>query len=310
MLHRHPAIAICRETDFHHLIYKRRQAFGNLSDLQNRQRLVKEYLGTERIGSMQLDLQALEQTLLREGTSYEAFFVSFLHFYAQAHGKRRFGEKTPQHALFTDTLCQWYPGATIIHLLRDPRDVVASLMRMPWASNSVRTNANTWLRCNLSAWRSRQSQGYLLVRYEDLVTQPEHELRRICASIGEEYSTAMLEPRRDPTADRPWFQRAQERVTTERLGRWREQLTTDEVALVEWFVSPHMQMFGYEPVGHSPSMLRIGRDRVTAVFDTVRQRLGEFPAAWYYLIRSANITKEEAARRRFRRRHLARPIDP
>jgi hypothetical protein len=38
MLNRHPAIAICRETDFDHYVYRRRRSFGNLGDLRNRQR--------------------------------------------------------------------------------------------------------------------------------------------------------------------------------------------------------------------------------------------------------------------------------
>src|SRR5690242_4571314 len=181
MLNRHPSIAICRETEFHHLVFQRRRAFGSLIDMRNRQRLVKQYLPTRRIQRMQMDLQGLETTLLREGTSYEAFFASLLRFYAQAHGKRRCGEKTPQHALFTETLCEWYPGATIIHLVRDPRDVVASLLRVPWASHNVLGNAHLWVRCNVAARRSRHRPQYLLVRYEELVAQPELELKRICA---------------------------------------------------------------------------------------------------------------------------------
>ena len=41
MLNRHPAIAICRATDFYHYVYLRRKSFGGLSDSGNRQRLVK-----------------------------------------------------------------------------------------------------------------------------------------------------------------------------------------------------------------------------------------------------------------------------
>ena len=65
MLNRHPAIAICRETDFHRLVYARRRAFGNIGDLQNRQRLVREYLGTPRVQRLRLNLPQLEKTLLR-----------------------------------------------------------------------------------------------------------------------------------------------------------------------------------------------------------------------------------------------------
>lgn len=159
MLNRHPAIAISRETEFYHYIYRRRRIFGSLSDLGNRKRLVKEYLSTQRIQRMNLDLQALEQKLLEEGVTYEALFASLLSFYARAHGKRRCGEKTPQHALFTEVLCRWYPDARIIHILRDPRDVVASLLRMPSAPNDVIGNARVWLRFNLAARRSRSAMN-------------------------------------------------------------------------------------------------------------------------------------------------------
>jgi len=98
MLNRHPAIAICLETQFRRLIYARRRAFGDLSDLGNRSRLAKEYLSTERVQRMQIDLPALKEMLLREAATYEAFFTSFLRFYAEANGKRRCGEKSPGHA--------------------------------------------------------------------------------------------------------------------------------------------------------------------------------------------------------------------
>src|SRR5207247_8262315 len=118
MLNRHPAIAIYRESDFHHYVYRRRRSFGSLGDLPNRQRLVKEYLSTGCVKRMQMDLQALEARLLEEGVGYQAFFLSLLRYFAHTQGKRRCGEKTPRHALITEALCEWYPGASIIHMVR------------------------------------------------------------------------------------------------------------------------------------------------------------------------------------------------
>jgi hypothetical protein len=309
MLNRHPAIAICLETQFSRLIYARRRAFGDLSDLRKRERLVKEYLSTERVKRMQMDLPALEERLLREGVSCEAFFTSFLRFYAEANGKRRCGEKTPGHALFLGTLCQWYPDAFIIHILRDPRDVVASLVRMPSKPKNVLANADVWVRLNLGAWRARQYPRYLPVRYEELAMQPEEEIRRICAFIGEEYSSSMLVASPDWQSPNAWHRRAQEPVTTARLGKWREYLTAEQVALIEWKVGPHMQRFGYEPVGCAPSSLSVGRELMKGAVDSLTRHIGEFPAAWYSLIRSPNISREEAARGRFRR-HVAFPTNP
>jgi hypothetical protein len=309
MLNRHPAIAVCRETEFYHYIYRRRRAFGDLAILRNRQRLVKEYLSTQRVQRLQLDLEALEQTLLEEGVSYEALFLSLLWFYARAQGKRRCGEKTPQHALFTETLCSWYPDATVIHLLRDPRDVAASLMRMPSAPKGALGSARVWLQYNASAWRSRHRPQYLLVRYEQLVTQPEQELARVCAAIGEDYCPAMMVPNWDPTANRPWLRRAEEPVTTERMGKWRDLLTAEQVSLVEWVVGKQMRTFGYEAAGGSPTRSAIVRALGFAASDAVRRRIGEFPGVWYSVTRSPKLVKEEAAKSRFRDRSLARSTD-
>ncbi len=299
MLNRHPRIAVCRETEFFHWVYSRRWRFGRLSDLENRQRVVRQYLGTQRIRRMRLDLGALADTLLAEATTYEAMFLSLLRFFARATGKPRCGEKTPHNGLITEQLCQWYPGAAIIHLLRDPRDAVASMLRMPWAPQNVIATTRFWLRFNLGALRSRHRPEYVQIRYEELVRDPESQLRRICAAIGEEYSPAMLVPDGDGAPNQWfWFRRAEEAVTTARLGLWHEALTPRQVALVEWVVGRHLQAFGYEPVGRPPTAGSIMGELARAGRDAVRIRLRQFPAVWYYLTRSTDLAREEAARER------------
>ncbi len=309
MLNRHPAIAIYRDSDFYDYVVRRSRSFGSLAEPRNRQRLLSEYLSTRCVRRMQMDVPALEAALLHEGNSYESLFLSLLSFYAQTQGKRRCGDKG-HYGTFAETLCKWYPGASIIHLVRDPRDVVASLLRLEWADQNVLGNARLWLRCNLGAGRAQHRPQYLLVRYEQLVTQPEQELRRICGFVGESYSPAMLVPNHDPSADRAWFQRAEQPVTTERLEKWREQLTADQIALIEWLVKPHMRTFGYEPAGASPSNLAIATGLASAAYDAASRRAGEFPRMWYSLTCSTHLAKEEAAKERFRSRRLAAAAIP
>src|SRR5580704_14713740 len=103
ILDRHPSIGIRPETQFQRLVYSRRKAFGDLSNLNNRRRLIDEYLASRFIRGIDFDTAALAERLQREGTSYRALFSSLLRCYADSQGKSRFGEKTPQHALFLET---------------------------------------------------------------------------------------------------------------------------------------------------------------------------------------------------------------
>lgn len=303
-LNRHPALAICRETEFFHYIYRRRGAFGSLAIEGNRQRVVQRYLFLERLRRTRLDMAALERCLMEEGTSYRELFASLLRFYMRAHGKQRWGEKTPDHACFTETLFEWYPDATVIHILRDPRDVVASLMDVPSFPNSALGNANLWLNHNRSAMRSRHRPGYVLLRYENLATDPERELRRICGILGEQYSPTMLRPMQDPTADRPWFERAEQPVTEARIGAWRQCLTAADAALVDWWIGPQLRTFGYKPEAGPPSLLDLAQGFAFGVKDAIRRRVGEFPGLWYARSGSTEIVKEETAKTRFHNRNF------
>ena len=293
MLNRHPSLAICGETQFNHYVYRRQRAFGDLSNLKNRQRLIDEYLSIKRIQRLGIDIPRLKENLVREATSYPAVFACVARSYAEFMGKERWGEKTPQHALIAELLCEWFPGATILHILRDPRDTVASLQRMPWASNSVVTNARTWLACNLAARKVSHRPEYLPVRYETLVAQPERELARICAHLGEVYTSAMLAPDPVDVTAAPWARLSRETVSMKRIGAWQEELTARDAELIDWVVGPHVQSFGYARTARAPSTLSVASGLAFAGFDSIRRRLPQIPGVWYHLMQPTKLAKEE-----------------
>jgi hypothetical protein len=309
-LNRHSRIALCRETEFRHYVYRRRAAFGPLSDRRNRERVVQQYLALERIRRTLLDLGDLAECLMEEGDSYSALFSSMLRFYMRAHCKQRWGEKTPDHAFFAETLLEWYPGATVIHILRDPRDVVASLMDMPAFPNSALGNANLWITFNRAAASANRQPGYILVKYEDFVADPERELRRLCGFIGESFSSEMTVPKPDPTADRPWFKRAEEPITNSRVEIWRERLSERDAGLVEWYIGSEMEAFGYRSAATLPSPAGIAGGFAFAVKDAIKRRVGEYPALWYRRASCTQLAREEAAATRYHDRILRLSSQP
>jgi len=103
-------------------------------------------------------------------------------------GATRFLEKTPDHALYLDTIKQVAPDAQFLFLVRDPRDTVRSLLeasREPWghwAPKSVADATDLWLRNVRAALDESDDPRMLTVRYEDL-RSGSGELERIAAFL-------------------------------------------------------------------------------------------------------------------------------
>jgi hypothetical protein len=118
--------------------------------------------------------------------------------YAERRGKHRWGDKTPKYSLHMPELEAALPEVRFIHLLRDGRDVALSRARMvtgrgdpPPPATRV---ARRWKRRIAEARElSREISHYLEVRYEDLVTDTEPTLRRVCEFIELDWDAGMLE---------------------------------------------------------------------------------------------------------------------
>ena len=64
--------------------------------------------------------------------------------HARRNHKPRAGEKSILHVLYAQELLDWYPGAKVLGILRDGRDVVASMMRPPWHPDKLRAKCCNW----------------------------------------------------------------------------------------------------------------------------------------------------------------------
>jgi hypothetical protein len=140
-------------------------------------------------------------------------FRAVLDAYAEKKGKQIGGEKTPAHLRYVPELIAWFPGARIIHMLRDPRAIYTSEVRrrrdapggVPYRIARAIPGALTiWMLVETTlvwaegARRARRygrqfPRQYRLVRFEDLVREPERIVAELAAYVGVEYDAAMLE---------------------------------------------------------------------------------------------------------------------
>jgi hypothetical protein len=113
-----------------------------------------------------------------------------------------FLEKTPGHALFLPEIHALLPCARFIHIIRDPRDVVASLVGAAaswgrsWAPRSTARAATLWVRhveSAVKAGRMLTDEQYTEVRYEDLQKDGSQALSRLFRFIGVESPPDLVE---------------------------------------------------------------------------------------------------------------------
>lgn len=99
-----------------------------------------------------------------------------------------FLEKTPSHALFLSEIMELLPEARVIHMLRDARDVVASLLAASkswgarWAPKTAGSAAHMWRR-HVQAFREASQKSseeqFYEIRYEDMSARPANTLKEV-----------------------------------------------------------------------------------------------------------------------------------
>jgi hypothetical protein len=113
------------------------------------------------------------------------------------HGKQILVEKTPSDVLIWRKILRCWPDARFIFLLRHPGAVAESWLRGGRRKRPAH-QLTAQLRKHMDALeQARLAHGGLTVRYEDLTTDPEHELRRVCDFLGIAYEPGMIDYRTD-----------------------------------------------------------------------------------------------------------------
>lgn len=126
-------------------------------------------------------------------------------------GARVAMDKNPDHALHTHLIRRLFPDAAVLHIVRDGRDVAASMVTASktwgreWAPSQVGFAAQAWRTYVEGAASAEGSGRYLQVRYEDLVADPVSGLRTCfafadvpaseqeCAALANRFSRSSTE---------------------------------------------------------------------------------------------------------------------
>ncbi len=284
LLNKHSAVASATETHFFNHV-SRLSCFSangdlslepaNLSQFFAEPR-VQDYLQVSNMGQDELATAFLNATGESKTISKREVFNIMTSEFLKAKSKTIFCEKTPQHLQNVNEIHLLYPDARFIHLVRDGRDVVSSLIKMPWRPPGLINNARFWqryIKLGEAAARALPADRFLTVRYEDLLMEPETTLKTICAFVGIEFEDTMIASgSTEPIFanwEAEWKHKASQAIDTSRIGAWREELGLDAAAILNGFLTTTIKKLGYTVSGERVHQLSIKHRLIIAAEYTI-----------------------------------------
>lgn len=174
--------------------------------------------------------------ILGDVDAAEAAFREFLAQIAlmamQQHKRSRFLEKNTWSLLHFDVISRLYPNGKLVHIHRDPRDVVASYTKQIWMPSDPVQSARILKRLFDLWWRSREQidkTRIMEIGLHDLVDDTESVLRSVCKFWEIEFNPCLL------SID----------LSRSNSGRWKKDLTHSEQEKVEKILGEIINHYGY-----------------------------------------------------------------
>ena len=267
ILDKHSSIFIPGETHFFDDIWARRKELGREFDqscrfkiLERLKTLYGRYNESDdqaRVAALLDDMQ-VRDNLSNNWNSYTDVFSSFMEMQMLHEGKKRWGNNTPRDIFHVQTIMDFFPQAKIIVCVRDVRDFLLSYQGK-WratAPEEVERLKKLYHPVITSLlWKSSMKllpgikesvprQNLHIVRYENLVTDPENTVKEICEIIGEDFEQGMLNVETYGSSHGNMDQG----IFSSSIGRWKTQLSQEEIWIAQKICQNQMNDLGYELV--------------------------------------------------------------
>jgi hypothetical protein len=270
VLGNHSAIFAFAETHFFERLYLSKELEERLSDEKSLELLAK-LLSTQsapfykRVHLDDFKPRAREILNGLESSFYRPIFL-FKYFLIEEtlkNNKKIPCDQTPRNIFYVSDLLKYLPEAKIINLVRDPRDVVLS-QKNRWKRSRLGGKGIPWwegLRswCNYhpviicKIWnasvsesaRYAQSERFFSLKFEDLLSNPEKNIKNICDFLNIDYDPIMLDIPQVGSSNET-DSSVSRGMASHRIGRWKKELSKSEIYICEKFCGKWMKINGYE----------------------------------------------------------------
>lgn len=252
LLDRHSHIAATPETHFFNKVIP---AKAESNDLHDAKKSIDHFLASTRVADLGLTANDFSALLEQRECTWRDIFSRALSIYGEQRAATIVVEKTPFHMAKVGQILEWYPDAKIIHITRDGRDSVMSLIEATWTHNNLRRHAANW------RWQMKLMRKFRQVnpnkiyelRYEQLLSDPETSLRGVCEYIGVEFEISQLEIKTVGNAitawESGWKGKAADRLDQSRIQAWQRTVSNAQRYTLNSMMGVELRQYGYPDTG-------------------------------------------------------------
>ncbi len=230
--------------------------FGNLARRRNRRQLLDEYYSCKLFHRTGLEPKDIDERVMEDCRNAGDFLRIVMEAIARKQGVERWAESTPLHMLYLPLIKKLIPDALVIHIIRDGRDVTASLDRIGWIRPLPWDRARAFV-VPAIYWRWVVSKGrsygralgadYMEVHYESLVQNPRDTLACIGQFIAHDLDYDRIQQVALGSVHNPnsSFRGDGNEAVANTIGRWKSIFTPAQVRDVEASIGSLLVETGY-----------------------------------------------------------------
>lgn len=154
-------------------------------------------------------------------------------------------DKSPAYIRHIPLILKHFPDGRVLHIVRDVRDHCVS-MRNAWGKD-IRRSAWRWGRDVLAAHRHCTSmpERCLEVRFEELLQDPDTQMRRICLFLDLPFLPGLTEL--SQSVEQRGYAAGRSEIVRDNFRKFESRLTAGEITSVESLAWHSMQALGYTP---------------------------------------------------------------
>jgi hypothetical protein len=177
-----------------------------------------------------------------ECQDFDEFSDKFFGHCLKNEKKMMWAEKTPTNAYCVNEFLSLFSLGHYIHIVRDGRDVVPSLMKRGYKAEAA---IRRWLHDTAAGYPFREHEKCLIIKYEDLVTHPSKIMNKIFQFLKIRENAGLLIEKAENSSiiyhsPGEWNLRPDQKISNSAMLKWKRGDYSNKVFLEQLFKHTHL----------------------------------------------------------------------